>query len=69
MEFVAEVHRVANLLVEHQALGPKLDSRHRRLPLRRFPYALIYRVDSDAVRIVAVAHRRRRPNYWRPRTP
>jgi hypothetical protein len=36
-EFVAEVERVCARLKEYQELGPKLDSQHRRISLRRFP--------------------------------
>ena len=32
-----------------------------------FPYALIYRVHDETVFIVAVAHQRRAPGYWRGR--
>jgi len=39
----------------------------RRLILRRFPYSMIYRVDSVRIVIVAVAHNSRRPGYWRDR--
>lgn len=63
-EFVIEVERACSLLAEHNALGPRCDSRHRRLALRRFPYTIIYRVDGAVVRIVAVAHKRRGPEYW-----
>jgi len=66
-EFLLEVERVSAVLVELVSLGEKLDSIHRRLPLRRFPYALIFRRDAEIIRIVAVAHRRRRPGYWSPR--
>lgn len=64
VEFLLEVERVTDLLIELPSLGEKLDQVHRRLPLRRFPYALIFRHDGDLIRIVAVAHRRRRPRYW-----
>jgi plasmid stabilization system protein ParE len=66
-EFLLEVERVSAVLVELPSLGEKLDSIHRRLPLQRFPYALIFRRDADVIRVVAVAHRRRRPGYWSPR--
>jgi toxin ParE1/3/4 len=66
-EFLADVERVCLRLSEHQALGPRLDADHRRLVLRRFPFGLIYRLKSSKVQIVAVAHRRRRPGYWRQR--
>jgi plasmid stabilization system protein ParE len=39
----------------------------RRVLLRRFPYMVVYRVHGDAVEVVAVAHGRRRPGYWRTR--
>jgi toxin ParE1/3/4 len=66
-EFLADVERACLRLSEHQALGPRLDSDHRRLALRRFPFGLIYRLSSSKVQIVAVAHRRKRPGYWRQR--
>lgn len=44
-----------------------LSENTRRCRLRRFPYALIYLHDSEAVLIVAVAHLHRKPQYWRDR--
>jgi plasmid stabilization system protein ParE len=35
--------------------------------LRRFPYSIFYLVEPDAVVIVAIAHHRRRPGYWKQR--
>jgi hypothetical protein len=35
--------------------------------MRRFPFAFIYRVDADVLRIIALSHRRQRPGYWRGR--
>lgn len=66
-DFLLEVERLTTVLVELPSLGEKLDSIHRRIPMRRFPYAIIFRRDGDVVRVVAVAHRRRRPRYWKPR--
>jgi len=43
------------------------DPRARRLVLARFPYALVYVVTAQGVVVVAVAHARRRPAYWRKR--
>jgi plasmid stabilization system protein ParE len=41
----------------------------RRRQLRRYPYLLVYLEMDDAIRIVSVAHTRRRPGYWRQRLP
>lgn len=63
----SEVRRIAALLCATPGIGERLDRLHRRFPLRRFPFGLIFRVDGERLRIVAVAHRRRRPGYWRER--
>ncbi len=39
----------------------------QRFLLRRFPYQLVYRVERDRILVVAVAHLKRRPGYWRKR--
>lgn len=39
----------------------------RRFPLRRFPFFVIYREFDDYLELVALAHHRRRPKYWRSR--
>lgn len=36
----------------------------RRIPVARFPYHLPYVAIEDHVRVLAVAHDRRRPGYW-----
>jgi len=36
----------------------------RRLTLSRFPYKLLYSVESDYLYVIAVAHQHREPNYW-----
>lgn len=43
------------------------DHAYRRMLLTRFPYVIFFRIDADAVEIVAVAHARRRPGYWAER--
>jgi plasmid stabilization system protein ParE len=39
----------------------------RRFVLRRFPFSIVYRRHEDFVEVVAVAHAKRRPGYWRGR--
>ena len=36
----------------------------RRASMRRFPFAIIFREVSGQVQVLAVAHHRRRPQYW-----
>jgi plasmid stabilization system protein ParE len=39
----------------------------RRAPVDTFPYRLIYLETPSAIRVLAVAHESRRPNYWMDR--
>ncbi|MFZ5889567.1 MAG: type II toxin-antitoxin system RelE/ParE family toxin [Myxococcota bacterium] len=43
------------------------DRRARRFLLARFPYAIVYVGTKDTVTVIAVAHAKRRPGYWRDR--
>ncbi|MDO8908414.1 MAG: type II toxin-antitoxin system RelE/ParE family toxin [Pseudohongiella sp.] len=36
----------------------------RKAHLLRFPLAIVYRVMSDSFQVLAIAHDRRRPQYW-----
>ena len=40
----------------------------RRIQMRRFPYHVVFVVREPGVIVLAVAHQRRRPGYWRNRT-
>jgi toxin ParE1/3/4 len=39
----------------------------RRFVLRRFPFSIIYLDDPEVRSIVAVAHSKRKPGYWKVR--
>jgi len=66
-DFLNDVDRVIDLLRNHPLLGQPVDDDLRRAILHRFPFSIIYAVDSDTILIIAVAHQRRRPDYWRER--
>jgi plasmid stabilization system protein ParE len=43
-----------------QLVGDEI--RHKLI--QRFPYSLLYVIEPDRIRIIAVAHQKRRPGYW-----
>jgi plasmid stabilization system protein ParE len=59
-EIVAAVARIAEAPLRY----PVAEHGTRRLVLRRFPYNVFYRVGTEEIVIVAVAHQKRRPGYW-----
>lgn len=65
--FTAEVVRTINLIREHPDAGSPVGLTRRRMLVHRFPYSVVYRRDPESVLILAVAHQRRRPGFWRRR--
>jgi plasmid stabilization system protein ParE len=41
-----------------------IDAVHRECLVNRFPFRVVYRIEAHRVLVVAVAHAKRRPNYW-----
>lgn len=68
LAFIAEFERALGLLCAHPQLGAPWRRDRRRFPLRRFPYSIIYYIKGDELRVIAIAHHRRRPAYWTGRT-
>lgn len=54
---------------EAWAVWPGWDSKPtvRSKSVARFPYRIVYFVEANTLTIVAVAHAKRRPGYWRDR--
>jgi plasmid stabilization system protein ParE len=46
---------------------PIVHNEIRRAVLRQFPYGVYFRVQADAIVVIAVMHRRRHPRQWRAR--
>lgn len=72
VEFMDAVDEALDTLAEWPHSGASVedvppDLEVRRAPLARFPHHVAYIVLGDRVRILAVAHDRRRPAYWAPR--
>lgn len=42
---------------------------NRMRVLKRFPYSVFYAVEGQTITLLAVAHHRRRPHYWRAGQP
>ena len=65
--FIAEVESIIEVLCDQANIGQSVGDKLRRILLARFPYSLIYSIESERIWIIAVAHHRRRPGYWQER--
>ena len=64
LAFILEYERALALLCDHPHLGASWRNGRRRFPLRKFPYSIVYYVRGEELRVIALAHHRRRPAYW-----
>ncbi len=67
--FLDEVAATLDRLVAFPTAGMTVphvasDVAARRVPLKRFPYHVIYLDTRETIRVLAVAHDRRKPGYW-----
>jgi plasmid stabilization system protein ParE len=66
-DLLGEVERAFEQILANPEACRKIGRRVRWKSLWRFPYNLIYAVYPERIRIVAFAHQKRRPFYWRKR--
>jgi toxin ParE1/3/4 len=64
LAFVTEFDRAVSGILANPYVGAVFRETRRRYILRRFPYSVFYYVAADEIRVIAVAHHRRRPSYW-----
>jgi len=65
--FVEELAQALDLITQAPDRWPRGPEDTRRILLRRFPFAVVYREEQSVIQVVAVAHGRRKPGYWRDR--
>jgi len=67
--FLHETERALTLIASSPTVWPSYEAGTRRHILRKFPYSIIFRATKVGIEVVAVAHHKRRPQYWRGRIP
>ena len=65
--FVKELRLAFERIQESRDTWPPYHEGTRRTLLFRFPYEVVYRLLPDRILIVAIAHCKRKPGYWRNR--
>ncbi len=65
--FIDEIEKAIESISQFPEASQILRGRVRRKVLHKFPYSVVYSIRPDEIRILAVAHQKRRPFYWRGR--
>jgi plasmid stabilization system protein ParE len=66
-EFVATVEQQLERIVGNPAQYQVRHRGVRRGVMRRFPYAVFYLVEGEAVVVLAIEHQARDPEHWKQR--
>ena len=65
--FLVELDRAVERIAESPKMYPHYVQGTRRYLLQRFPFYLVYREVAGKLEVVAIAHGRRKPGYWKKR--
>ena len=65
--FIAVIHSSIQEIKSYPCRSRLFHANYRRFLIERFPFGIIYRIEEDTIFVVAIAHLKRRPFYWKER--
>jgi plasmid stabilization system protein ParE len=65
--FLRELELGFVLVLDARDSWPRYEAGTRRYLMRSYPYSIVYRQTRQGIQVVALAHHRRKPMYWRAR--
>ena len=66
-EFIEDFLMAITEIEESPARWPEIQVDVHRFRMSRFPYAVVYRISTQTVDIIALAHSSRQEGYWQNR--
>lgn len=68
IRFIASLEVALASIAEDPSQFGNPEESLRELPLKKFPFRVIYRFDDQRIIVIAIAHTRRRPRFWQDRS-
>src|SRR5579863_6527142 len=65
--FLSEIDAAIERISEAPQRWPKYLHGTRRFVVQRFPFSIVYLDGTEVLTIIAVAHSKRKPGYWKHR--
>lgn len=62
--FKEEIRKSINRIKEYPESWPIMVKSIHKYLLHKFPYKVLYSIETDHIYIIAIAHQHRKPNYW-----
>jgi toxin ParE1/3/4 len=66
-DLLREIDRAVARILQTPTRWRTIEEDIRRYYIERFPYSIIYRVEGNKLRVLALKHNRRKPEYWKHR--
>jgi len=63
-DFLDEVETAFDQIKLHPEMWRVMKGKFRRYLTHRFPYAIIYALETDIIYVAAIMHTKRKPDYW-----
>ncbi|MDD2328696.1 MAG: type II toxin-antitoxin system RelE/ParE family toxin [bacterium] len=67
LDFVEEVFAAIKNAVDYPFMWPEIDHEIRRCLVHRFPYGVLYSIETAGIFVLAVMNLHRNPDYWKHR--
>ncbi len=67
INLLADIEDAIHSLSRNPLLFQKVNSRVRKANLKVYPYKIVYKIIKGELVIVALAHHKRHPKYWKKR--
>lgn len=67
LRFIAAAELAITQIKIWPQMSREFDGEARKARLKGFPYAVVYSIHGDTLRIIAVMHLHREPGYWHER--
>ncbi len=66
-DFLDDVQQAIDRLCLYPLSGEAVAPGLRRMLLHRFPFSVMYSIETNVILVIAIAHHGRRPGYWQTR--
>lgn len=63
--FAEQINATVQLISERPMIGPLNAFGERQFKVETFPYNVIYQPEPRRILVLAIAHHKRKPGYWR----
>jgi plasmid stabilization system protein ParE len=65
--FEREIDLALEAILQNPQLYSLIDFNVRAKSLKHFPYSILYSIEGEEIVVLAIAHQKRKPGYWRDR--